>query len=173
MKSHLLRSVSLFCAAALFLAAQSTSPVMGISQTSSVMPGALPPVPGDAVGFWSSFLELNAGQQSAIRAVLVEQHANIAALRMRLDQAGATIETAQTANSPESEIDRLATEYGALMGQLAAVQAKARMRFASILSSDQRQRLHSLIAASASGSREGVVSAMPGGLNTGAVGHRQ
>ena len=170
MKSHLVRSASVFCATALFLAAQSTSPVMGISQPSMVLPGGLPPVPGEPVGFWSSFLELNTSQQAAISSILTEQHGELAALRTRLDQASVAIETAQAANSPDSEIDRLATEYGALVAQIAAVQAKVRTKFSSILSPDQRRKLDAFGAMPTSGSREGVVAATPGGPNTGAMG---
>ena len=97
-----------------------------------------------ALLLWSARLSLDAGQQASLKAMLSDQQGSADTLRRNLAQAQAALDAAKKATSVDYEIDRLSGDLGAVMGQLAAVEAKTFVKFYALLTPDQKQKFDKL-----------------------------
>ncbi len=158
MKLFVTRILFVFCVPSIVLIAQSSGSTLitssgllpatpGQSTQFRLTPGTLPPIPGqDQVGFWSGYLGLDSGQQASAKTIFTDRQTSTDALRHNLEEAQTALDAAKRANSVDSEIDRLSAEVGVVLGQLIAVDAKAYMKFYSVLSADQKQKFDKLSA---------------------------
>jgi Spy/CpxP family protein refolding chaperone len=107
-------------------------------------PGMGPGGHGRMLERMGTVLELTDNQKTAAKAVFDVAKTQAEPTAKSLREAHAAVQTAVKENKSDGEIDTLTARTGALMGQLAAVHAKAQREFRALLTPEQRTKLDAL-----------------------------
>jgi Spy/CpxP family protein refolding chaperone len=91
--------------------------------------------------FVASYLDLTEAQKTQIKPILDAARAAAAPLVAQLREGRAALHEAVKAGRPDAELDALAQKQGALLGQLAAIRAKAWAKVYPLLTPEQQDKL--------------------------------
>ncbi len=114
------------------------------------MPGRVGAGGGDAprLGRMQQFLavslDLTEAQQAQAKEIFAAARASAAPLVAQLRSGRQEMAAALKANQPDAELDRIASRQGVLLGQLAAIRAKAQAKFYALLTPAQRDKAEKL-----------------------------
>lgn len=90
--------------------------------------------------FIADYLDLTEAQKQQARSIYEKARSQAEPLRASLKTGREAMRDAVKANAPEAELDRLAKAQGELIGQLAAIHAKAMAEFYQSLTPEQREK---------------------------------
>ena len=94
--------------------------------------------------FLATYLDLTDSQKTQVKAVFDAARTQAKPVLAQLKQGRAALGDAVKAGKPDAELDALAAQQGALMGQLAAIRAKAFAKIYPLLTPDQKDKLDHL-----------------------------
>ena len=97
-----------------------------------------------ARAFIASYLGLTESQKAQAKDVLDAARTQAAPVAAQLKQGHVTLRDAVKAGKSDAELDALAREQGALMGQLAAIHAKSFAKLYPMLTPEQQDKLDHL-----------------------------
>jgi Spy/CpxP family protein refolding chaperone len=106
--------------------------------------GAEAPRFGRMQQFLAIYLDLTEAQQAQAKGIFEAARASAAPLAAQLRASREEMAAAVKANQPDAELDRIASRQGALLGQLAAIWAKAQAKFYALLTPAQREKADKL-----------------------------
>ncbi len=116
---------------------------MLLAQAPAPAPGKARGPRGNHAERMAAFLNLTPGQRQQATAIMNEAKQSAEPIRAQLKQGREAMAAAVKANNT-ADIDRLATSQGVLMGQLAAIHAKAFAKVYTLLTPEQRQKADQL-----------------------------
>jgi len=92
----------------------------------------------------TTLLSLDATQQAKAKTIFTDELTAATALRTNEQTARDALNTAVKASASDAQLDQLAAALGVIEGQMAAVHAKAQVKFRAILNSTQLEKLDAL-----------------------------
>jgi len=107
-------------------------------------PGSRPARGERARQFLLTYLGLTDSQKTQAKGIFDAARAQAAPIAAQLNQGRTALRDAVKAGKPDTELDALATQQGALMGQLAAIRAKALAKMYPMLTPEQKDKLDQL-----------------------------
>jgi hypothetical protein len=100
---------------------------------------------GDHLQFVATYLNLNDAQKQTVQAVLQNAKAQAEPIAAQLKTGHEEMSAAIKAGKSDAELTQIATAQGNLMGQLAAIHAKAMSKVYAQLTPDQKVKAEQLI----------------------------
>ena len=94
--------------------------------------------------FLSTYLGLTDSQKTQAKEIFEAARAQAKPIAAQLKQGRKAVRDAVKAGKPDAELDALAAQQGALMGQLAAIRAKSHAKMYALLTPEQRDKLDKL-----------------------------
>jgi Spy/CpxP family protein refolding chaperone len=92
----------------------------------------------------ATLLDLTDAQKTAAQTIFSTAKTQAQPIAASLREAHQAVQTAVKENKSDSEIETLTARSGALMGQVAAIHAKAERAFLQLLTTQQREKLEAL-----------------------------
>jgi Spy/CpxP family protein refolding chaperone len=100
--------------------------------------------PAQRVTHLATVLDLTDSQKTAAQTIFNNAKTQAEPIGTSLREAHAAVQAAVKANKSDSELDALTARSGVLMGQIAAIHAKAQRAFLGLLTPQQREKLDAL-----------------------------
>jgi protein CpxP len=94
--------------------------------------------------FLAIYLDLTEAQQAQAKEIFAAARASAAPVAAQLRSGREEMAAAVKANQPDAELERIANRQGVLLGQLAAIRAKAQAKFYALLTPVQREKAEKL-----------------------------
>jgi Spy/CpxP family protein refolding chaperone len=100
--------------------------------------------PAQRLSRLATVLDLTEAQKTAAKAIFDNAKTQAQPLGTQMRDAREAVQAAVKENKPDAEIDTLTARTGTLMGQMAAIHAKAQRAFRQLLTQQQREKLDAL-----------------------------
>jgi Spy/CpxP family protein refolding chaperone len=92
----------------------------------------------------TTVLELNTTQQAQAKTIFTDEATALQALRTRQTEARDAMQNAVKNTGLDADIERAATQIGALHTQALTIQGKAQAKFRAILTTQQKEKLDAM-----------------------------